>query len=181
MKKLLLSFTFALASLIGYAQQFKVDTFPDGYQIRTISHEWGVPRDSSGIKFWQDFMIFPVHGDTVFISTDGNINHVKWLGINWTHLEPGLETNFRPKANAGMDLNITGTMIRVTGIGTDMDGVITSYLWRQLSGPTQAYNPTPTSATTTFTLWTKGEYRFRFTVVDDHNYEASDTLTIRSY
>ena len=53
--------------------------------------------------------------------------------------------NIPPTANAGADQTITlpTDSIKLTGIGTDSDGTIASYLWTKISGPSATFQIVP--------------------------------------
>src|SRR4029079_13500696 len=66
--------------------------------------------------------------------------------------------NQPPTANAGIDINLTlpNNSTTLSGSGSDMDGVIASYDWSQISGPTSFNLGSPNAATTTLSNLVQG-------------------------
>jgi hypothetical protein len=60
----------------------------------------------------------------------------------------------------------------------DPDGIVESYSWEQVSGPSQAVISDPFAATTTFNGAEEGEYVFRLTVTDNEGMKGSDVIKI---
>ena len=88
--------------------------------------------------------------------------------------------NIAPIARAGADQTITLPTSSVTLNGSassDTDGVITSYYWRQLNGPSQSNIGTPNQISTTVTNLAMGVYQFELTVQDDSSALGKDTLS----
>ncbi|MFT3675248.1 MAG: PKD domain-containing protein [Chitinophagaceae bacterium] len=89
--------------------------------------------------------------------------------------------NVNPVANAGTDRAITlpTNSVQLNGsASSDPDGVISTYLWQQVSGPSTAtLSATNTSIITASNL-VQGVYVFRLTVRDNRNATASDQVTI---
>ena len=83
--------------------------------------------------------------------------------------------NKAPIANAGADKNITvNNPITITGSGTDSDGTVTSYEWRE--GTTILSN----SASFSYTPSTVGEKILTLTVKDNDGATATDSVKIVS-
>ncbi len=102
---------------------------------------------------------------------DGNVDNVKIVGT------PTVVANQAPLADAGEDqtLNDAGgnsdEFVMLTGIGSDSDGTIASYEWREgttILGTTAKISPTLAVGTHTLTL----------TVTDDDGASATDTVVI---
>lgn len=89
-------------------------------------------------------------------------------------------TNTPPTASAGSDqiISLPTNSVTFTGSGTDADGTISSYLWTKEVGGTATIT-SPTSATTTVTGLSAGEYRFKLTVTDNNGATGSDTVHVR--
>jgi hypothetical protein len=89
-------------------------------------------------------------------------------------------TNTPPTASAGSDqiISLPTNSVTFTGSGTDVDGTISSYAWTKEVGGTATIT-SPTSATTTVTGLSAGEYRFRLTVTDNNGATGSDTVHVR--
>jgi hypothetical protein len=91
-----------------------------------------------------------------------------------------VSTNIPPTASAGSDqiISLPTNSVTLTGSGTDADGTISSYAWTKEVGGTATIT-SPTSATTTVTGLSAGEYRFRLTVTDNNGATGSDTVHVR--
>lgn len=88
--------------------------------------------------------------------------------------------SFPPTADAGADASLTlpTNTIVLKGKGSDVDGTITSYRWRQDSGPSTATMSSKTTASITLSNLVQGEYIFRLAVLDNASLEGSDYVTI---
>ena len=88
--------------------------------------------------------------------------------------------NVTPVASAGADQTITLPVNNVTvnGSGTDADGTIVSYLWRQISGPATYTIASPAQAQTAINNLVQGVYKFELKVTDNLGASDRDTLTI---
>lgn len=87
--------------------------------------------------------------------------------------------NNKPVANAGPDKIITlpTNSIIVNGSGSDTDGVIISYLWIKVNGIGGTII-SPSSASTTISGLTEGEYDYRLIVTDNFGDTASDMMHV---
>ena len=83
-------------------------------------------------------------------------------------------------ANAGSDQTITlpNSTVVVYGSGTSVGGYITSYNWRQLSGPSQSYIISPLQTSTTIASLVQGIYDFELKVTDNRGVSAMDTVRV---
>ena len=85
-----------------------------------------------------------------------------------------------PIANAGTDqvitLPIDSTVL--SGIGTDIDGTITSYKWEKISGPALGSISSPNDTITNVVGLGQGIYQYRLTVTDNAGANARDTVTL---
>ena len=87
--------------------------------------------------------------------------------------------NIPPVANAGLDRNyFAGSIIPLTGSGTDEDGTIASYLWEQIAGTTVDLNITDQDEITFIAPATAGDLTFRLTVTDNDGDIGTDTVTL---
>ena len=88
--------------------------------------------------------------------------------------------NIPPVADAGVNVNITlpPNSATITGTGTDVDGVIVSYLWEKISGPAGGNLVAPNAATTAITDLVFGVYEFKLTVTDDDGAIGVDTMLL---
>ena len=89
--------------------------------------------------------------------------------------------NQAPKASAGNDVVITQptSSVALLGTGTDEDGTISSYAWKQVAGPAASTIVSPTQALTTIQRLTAvGTYRFEFTVTDNKGATGKATVQV---
>jgi gliding motility-associated-like protein len=90
------------------------------------------------------------------------------------------QTNQPPVANAGADITIdlptNDTLIN--GSGTDGDGTIITYAWRQVSGPSVASLFGLNLPTLTVSNLLEGTYTFSITVTDDDGATAVDQVKV---
>ena len=85
--------------------------------------------------------------------------------------------NQAPTATVGADQIIwLPTALTLNGIGTDADGIVT-YQWTKVIGPAATIT-SPSSATTTITGLSVGDYTFRLTVTDDLGKTATDDVAV---
>jgi type 1 glutamine amidotransferase len=88
-----------------------------------------------------------------------------------------------PKAFAGADKEITLPVntVTLTGSGSDADGVLVSYNWLKISGPSAGGGTIqkPADATTNILNLKEGTYIFRFIVTDDNGAKAYDEMKIK--
>jgi len=82
--------------------------------------------------------------------------------------------------NAGPDQAITlpTDSITLTGIATDINGTITGYQWRQISGPTASVIAVPTIPVTSANGLIGGYYEYELTAYDTRGASAKDTFTV---
>ena len=87
--------------------------------------------------------------------------------------------NQSPTVNAGLNVTLTlpTNNTTLTGVASDPDGTIASYLWEKVSGPS-ATQVGSTTATLTLTNLLAGSYVFRLTVTDNNGASASDDLVV---
>lgn len=89
--------------------------------------------------------------------------------------------NKAPIANAGSDIAITlpSNSVSLDGSSSsDADGVISTYLWTKISGPSGGTIGTPANTKTIISSLTEGVYTFRLEVTDDKGAKASDDVII---
>src|SRR5665213_2354471 len=88
-----------------------------------------------------------------------------------------VNANIPPVANAGTNQTLPAgtTATTLNGTGTDADGTVASYAWKQTAGTTVTIT-SPNAATTTVTGLTTGTYTFQLTVTD--NLGATSTSTV---
>lgn len=102
-------------------------------------------------------------------------------GVVVTVGTPSGPPNVAPTANAGADLAATvGQTVTLAGQGSDSDGSVVAYAWRQLSGPAVSLSGAG-SASASFTAPTVTSaqvLRFQLTVTDDDGATGSDTVDV---
>ncbi|HVM87014.1 MAG TPA: PKD domain-containing protein [Puia sp.] len=89
--------------------------------------------------------------------------------------------NQPPVANAGSNQTITLPTKTVSVDGSaskDPDGVIVSFNWSQISGPSQASITSSSSISTTITNLIQGTYVFLLTVTDNNGATGKDSISI---
>jgi len=87
--------------------------------------------------------------------------------------------NIPPVANAGIDQLITlpSGQVALNGSGTDIDGTVVAYAWKQISGPPDKLTSLNTPAPVLQNL-VAGVYKFELTVTDDKGATDKDTVGI---
>ncbi|MEO6228890.1 MAG: T9SS type A sorting domain-containing protein, partial [Ferruginibacter sp.] len=82
--------------------------------------------------------------------------------------------------NAGSDVVITlpTNSVNLSGSGIDSDGVITTYGWSKISGPTSYSISSSSSANTTVSNLVEGDYVFQLKVTDDDGASAYDEVQV---
>jgi len=88
--------------------------------------------------------------------------------------------NLPPVANAGLDQSITlpTNIAALAGSGTDVDGTIVSYKWRQISGPAAGIITNASNPATTVTGLVAGIYIFELKVTDNNGASATDNVQV---
>jgi len=91
-----------------------------------------------------------------------------------------VDVNKIPVADAGDHHEITRPLdsIILTGSGLDSDGVVSTFSWTQISGPTTSNIESPGSATTNILFKHSGNYVFQLAVKDDKGAIGTDTVSI---
>jgi phage tail protein X len=89
--------------------------------------------------------------------------------------------NVAPVARAGADQTISlpvNSVVLNGSASSDTDGVIRTYQWRQLNGPSQQTFDNASAASATTDNLVAGVYQFQLTVQDDSSAYGRDTLTV---
>jgi len=88
--------------------------------------------------------------------------------------------NIPPVANAGQDTTIILPVnaAQLIGSGSDIDGNIAAYAWKQLSGPSTNVLFSINTATTYANNLIEGIYVFEFTVTDNRGAKGFDTVSV---
>ncbi|RDC62027.1 PKD domain-containing protein [Adhaeribacter pallidiroseus] len=113
---------------------------------------------------------------TPFSAASGGGTAGSTLTINFKVVNNVNTNNAAPVASAGPDkqINLPVNEVTLDGSATDADGTITSYAWKQVSGPSTATFNSATIASPTVSNLYAGKYLF-YLVVKDNNYTASKT------
>ena len=118
-------------------------------------------------------------GTLALTSTGGTMN-LSGLEL-WRIGGTAPPTNQLPVANAGPDVTLTlpSSSSVLQGGGTDADGTISAYTWRQVSGPAPATFSSLTAAQPTVNGLVAGSYVFSLTVRDNANASsAADQVSV---
>ena len=88
--------------------------------------------------------------------------------------------NKPPTVNAGANQSITlpTNTVTLSGNGTDADGMISSYLWTKISGPSGGTINNANSASATVTGLGQGLYQFELKVTDNNGATGKDTMQL---
>ena len=88
--------------------------------------------------------------------------------------------NQPPVANAGVDqtTSLPANNISLTGSGLDPDGIVSSYVWTQVSGPSTGVILSPNSATTKIASLVQGVYQFELITTDNFGATAKDQVQV---
>ncbi len=89
--------------------------------------------------------------------------------------------NNPPVAYAGADTSVflPVNSITVLGKGKDVDGFITSFQWRKITGPPSFVITNPTDSITAINNLVEGIYQFQLTVTDNLGATGKDTISIK--
>jgi dienelactone hydrolase len=105
-----------------------------------------------------------------------NPNVYQWM-LSYTNTKN--QGNNIPIANAGADqTKPLTTTISLTGSGSDIDGSIASYSWKQMSGPSSPGMANTTTATLSLTNMKVGTYMFSFQVKDNSGNTDTDYIKL---
>ena len=88
--------------------------------------------------------------------------------------------NKPPIANAGSDhmIILPKDSVELTGSGTDADGIIVSYEWTKLSGPSQFTFLSNNSTITKVIKLVEGRYEFELKVTDNGGFYHRDIVAV---
>lgn len=90
--------------------------------------------------------------------------------------------NIPPVANAGPDQSVvlpTANSVTLTGSGSDVDGFIVAYKWRQISGPADKLL-SPNTAVSVLDALVAGSYKYELTVTDNKGAIGKDTMVVNA-
>ncbi|KAA9039313.1 T9SS type A sorting domain-containing protein [Ginsengibacter hankyongi] len=102
------------------------------------------------------------------------------IGTDIVQVTVNAVTNIPPVANAGLDQTITlpADSVTFSGIGSDADGVVVSYAWSKISGPSAYTIVNPALPSTNVTGLIQGVYLFELQVTDDNGATSADTIQV---
>ena len=88
--------------------------------------------------------------------------------------------NIAPTAQAGVDqtVELPVNSVNLSGTGNDVDGNVSSYSWKKVSGPSSGSIENSSSAATNIAELSEGVYEFELTVTDDKGDVGKDTVVI---
>jgi hypothetical protein len=102
------------------------------------------------------------------------------ITVNAAQTNTIVKPNTAPVAKAGNDTTVVAPVdfITLTGSGTDEDGQISTYFWKQVSGPLGSVISQNNNVTATVSNLTEGTYEFELSVKDNEGAVSKDTLKI---
>lgn len=117
---------------------------------------------------WQDTYL------KLYVAGSSNSNNTLFCGTG------GTPENQAPVANAGADKSITlpTNSVTLSGSGSDADGTIAAYNWRQVSGPGTSTIASATSAGTAANNLAQGNYIFELQVTDNAGATGKDSVQV---
>ncbi len=77
-----------------------------------------------------------------------------------------------------MKLTLPVDTVNLIGNGMDSDGVVSAYLWSQVSGPNESIIENPGASTTRVAFSKSGSYLFQLMVVDNSGATGLDTVSV---
>ena len=94
--------------------------------------------------------------------------------------DPADVDNIKPKAVAGLhhELTLPTDTVYLIGSGNDSDGVVSAYLWSQVSGPKESVIENPGAPLTKVQFSQSGYYVFQLMVVDNGGATGVDTVSV---
>ncbi|HEY0742413.1 MAG TPA: PKD domain-containing protein [Chryseosolibacter sp.] len=104
-----------------------------------------------------------------------NPNVYQWITTFTNTVKKGTKV---PIANAGLDKTVAVGSTTLKGTGSDSDGSIVAYQWKQISGPNTSVLSSATVASPTLSNLIVGAYTYRLTVTDNAGVTDSDYVKI---
>ncbi|MBP9097504.1 MAG: PQQ-dependent sugar dehydrogenase [Ferruginibacter sp.] len=88
--------------------------------------------------------------------------------------------NISPTVNAGLDQTITlpSASVNLSGSGADTDGLVSSFFWSKIAGPSSFIITNPLGAITSVNSLVAGVYKFEFKVTDNNGSIGRDTVQV---
>ncbi len=81
-------------------------------------------------------------------------------------------------AGTDQDILLPKDSIELIGYGNDADGIIVSYEWTKVSGPSQFSIVSSSTSTTIVKKLFEGRYEFELKVIDNIGFFAKDTVAV---
>ena len=131
--------------------------------------------DLGGVDLFRITQFFEILG------VDGPISDIEIDDICFLNGGTAIQDNEgTPVADAGPDqlLVLPTNSAVLPGSGSDEDGTIVSYLWSQVSGPSQSVMSGENTDTLTVTNLVEGAYVYRLTVTDNDDLFGSDLVSV---
>jgi cytoskeletal protein CcmA (bactofilin family) len=102
------------------------------------------------------------------------------IGKDTVQVAVNAAENQRPQADAGSDRSITlpTNSLNLSGVGIDLDGTISDFLWTKISGPATGTISSPNAANTQINGLVQGVYQFEFSVTDNNGAISKDTVRV---
>ena len=102
------------------------------------------------------------------------------IGKDTVQVTVNAAANISPVANAGGDKTITlpTNTVTLSGNGTDADGMISSYSWMKISGPSAFSIKNSSSANSEVSGLVEGVYLFELKVTDNNGATGNDTVKV---
>lgn len=102
------------------------------------------------------------------------------VGKDTVQVSVSLPANIPPIADAGQDqvISLPKNTLRLVGGGADPDGIIVSYYWTKISGPSSGAITSATYPVTSVSTLTQGFYSFELMVTDNKGAIGRDTMEV---
>ncbi|MFL5787495.1 MAG: PKD domain-containing protein [Flavisolibacter sp.] len=176
-------YTVSIPSTGSYEFSVRIATPNPGSQIQlrksdgTVLASLTIPATNG----WQDWTTINTNASLTAGTQTLRVYTVSgaW-NFNWFELTSGTVSTSHPVANAGSDKTITlpTNSVTLSGSGSDTGGSITSYLWSQISGPSNASITNPNAASTLVSSLVQGTYQFQLKVTDNLGATATSTVNV---
>jgi hypothetical protein len=107
------------------------------------------------------------------------VNNADTSGSNNNNTSSTTTPNLAPVAFAGHDTTVVAPidLLTLNGSGTDKDGSIVSYSWKQISGSVATIT-SENSPSVNITNLQEGTYTFELTVADNKGAQGKDTVNV---
>ncbi len=167
---------------LGFEQKY------DGRDIKTIVNRMNNTKPNSAIYVQTNFgngghccpdNFFGGNGTNPsnFVLDGVNQNLYQWLARQSKGSTP---PNTPPVANAGPDRAVSLPIgsVQINGSGSDANGIITSYQWTKLSGPSGGNISGSNNPTMSVSNLTEGVYQYQLRVTDNGGASATDVMVL---